>query len=320
MNTFSSPILDQLSALGDTTRSRILAVLERSELTVSELCAVLQLPQPTVSRHLKTLAGEGWVTSRADGRNRHYRFSTSLERPSAELWRLVRDELESDPRIHADAERAREVLATRRVRSQEFFANASHRWDDLRVELFGRQAELSPLFGLLDPDWTVGDLGTGTGGLAAALAPFVRRVVGVDRSREMLDAAAARVSDLANVELRLGDLDSLPVDVGELDLAIVSLVLHYVVNPAHVLGEVRKTLAPGGRLIVLDMRAHERGAEYSEEMGHVWPGFDPEAVLQWMEEAGFDDARVLPLPPDPEASGPALLVATARVNRTSARP
>jgi ArsR family transcriptional regulator len=318
MNTMTAPILDQLSALGDPTRSRILAVLERSELTVSELCAVLQLPQPTVSRHLKTLAGDGWVASRADGRNRHYRFSSSLEPHSAGLWRIVRDELESDPRIHADSERAREVLATRRLKSQEFFANASNRWDELRMEMFGKRAELFPLFGLLDSRWTVGDLGTGTGGLAATVAPFVGKVVAIDRSAEMLSGARARLADARNVELRQGELESLPVSDGELDVALLSLVLHYVVDPTQVLMEVRRTLAPDGRVLILDMRAHERGPEYSEEMGHVWPGFDPEAVVGWMEAADFTDIRVLHVPPDPEASGPALFLASARVNQTQA--
>lgn len=314
MNTTSAPILDRLSALGDSTRSRILALLERSEFTVSELCAVLQVPQPTVSRHLKTLAGDGWVAARTAGRNRHYRFSSTLEAHSAELWRIVREELGAEPIFQADAERAREVLAERRLRSQEFFAQTAHRWDELRVDLFGHRTDLLPLFGLLDPTWTVGDLGMGTGGLAAALAPFVHRVVGVDRSEEMLQAAEARLEEMANVELRRGELEKLPLGDGELNLAVLSLVLHYVVDPADVLREVRRTLAPGGRVLIVDMRAHDRGPEYTEEMGHVWPGFEPGRVAEWLESAGLVNVRVLPLPPDPEALGPALFMATAHTN------
>jgi len=314
MNTTSAPILDRLSALGDPTRSRILALLERSEFTVSELCAVLQIPQPTVSRHLKTLAGDGWVAARTEGRNRHYRFSTTLEGHSAELWRIVREELSGESIYHADAERAREVLADRRLRSQEFFAQTAHRWDELRVDLFGHRTDLLPLFGLLDPTWTVGDLGMGTGGLAASLAPFVKRVVGVDRSEEMLQAAEARLQEIENVELRRGDLEKLPVADGELDLAVLSLVLHYVVDPAEVLTEVRRTLSPGGRVLIVDMRAHDRGPEYTEEMGHVWPGFEPDRVAEWLQGAGLENVRVLPLPPDPEALGPSLFLATARTS------
>lgn len=310
--TAAAPILDRLNALGDETRTRILSLLERSEFTVSELCSVLQIPQPTVSRHLKTLASDGWVVSRAEGRNRHYRFASKLEEPSRELWRLIREELGENGVYAADAERATEVLAHRRRRSAEFFAQAADGWESLRVDLFGSDAELLPLYGLLDPAWTVGDLGTGTGGLAALLAPFVARVVGVDRSDEMLEAAGQRLADTPNVELRNGELESLPLEDGELDLAVLSLVLHYVVDPPDVLAEVRRALRAGGRLILVDMRAHDRGAEYAEEMGHVWPGFEAERITGWLEGAGFEGVSVRPLPPDPEALGPLLFLATAR--------
>src|SRR5687767_9516336 len=88
--TPAPPILERLSALGDETRLRILVLLERSELTVTELAFVLQAPQPSVSRHLKTLAGEGWVEARVEGRNRHYRGAPDLDAAARELWRIVR--------------------------------------------------------------------------------------------------------------------------------------------------------------------------------------------------------------------------------------
>ncbi len=308
--TAPPPILEHLSALGDETRTRILLLLERSEFTVSELCSVLQVPQPTVSRHLRTLADDGWVSARAEGRNRHYRLSASLSPASRDLWRVVREGLGPDGVYASDAERARQVLAERRRRSAEFFAASAERWDHLRRDLFGDRAEALPLFGLLDPGWTVGDLGTGTGGLAATLAPFVARVVGVDRSEAMLQAAARRLEGATNVELRAGDLESLPLEDGELDLAVLSLVLHYVVDPPDVLREARRALRPGGRLVVIEMRAHERGAEFAEEMGHVWPGFELADVEGWIADAGFGRVHARPLPPDPRALGPLLFIAT----------
>lgn len=311
MNTTSPPpILEHLSALGDETRTRILVLLERSEFTVSELCAALQVPQPTVSRHLRTLADDGWVESRAEGRNRHYRLAEPLAEPHRDLWRVVRAGLGADGVYAADAERARQVLADRRRRSAEFFAATADRWDHLRRDLFGGRAELLPLFGLLDPRWTVGDLGTGTGGLAATLAPFVARVVAVDRSEAMLRAAARRLDGVANVELRGGDLEALPMADGELDVAVLSLVLHYVVDPAHALREALRALRPGGRVLVVEMRSHDRGAAYAEEMGHVWPGFEQSAMEAWLRESGFTHVHARPLPPDPEAAGPLLFIAT----------
>jgi SAM-dependent methyltransferase len=307
----AAPILERLSALGDETRARILVLLERSELTVTELAFVLQAPQPSVSRHLKTLAGEGWVEARVEGRNRHYRLAPDLDGPARELWRIVREQVGVDGVYAVDAERARVVLERRRLRSEEFFAHAAERWDEVREEMFGRAANLLPLLGLIRGDWTVADLGVGTGTLAETLAPFAGRVIGVDRSEQMLAAASLRLSSVANVELRKGELERLPLDDGEVDLAVLALVLHHVVDPRRVLAEVRRALRPGGRLLLLDMRLHDRGPLYAETMGHVWPGFDPEHVRGWMSDAGFAEARAISLPPARDASGPLLFLASA---------
>lgn len=313
MNMIATPpILDHLNALGDETRVRILSLLDRSEFSVGELSAVLQIAQPSVSRHLKTLSEEGWVEVRQDGRLRHYRLSGRLDEGARELWRIVRPRLGAEGPYAVDSERAAEVLRDRRLRSAEFFARASERWDDLREELFGHDAPFAPLLGLLEAGWTVGDLGTGTGALAERLAPFVGRVIGVDRSREMLAAAAHRLADADNVELREGALEDLPIDDGALDVAFLALVLHYVVEPPGVLAEVHRALAPGGRLVLLDMRPHERGQGYAQEMGHVWPGFEPDRVAAWLADAGFMEVRTHLLPPDPSAKGPLLFLASGR--------
>jgi ubiquinone/menaquinone biosynthesis C-methylase UbiE/DNA-binding transcriptional ArsR family regulator len=313
MNILTAPsILDRLSALGDETRTRILALLERSELTVGELCRVLQVAQPTVSRHLKTLASEGWVEARADGRNRHYRLATGLDDSARALWDIVRGEIVDAGVYAVDAERVRAVVDDRRLRSSVFFAESARRWDAVRAELFGSATGLAPLLGLLDPGWVVGDLGVGTGALAGHLAPFADRVIGVDRSAAMLDAAEARLAHVDNVELRVGELEALPIDDGELDLAIFALVLHYVVDPASAVAEAHRALGDGGRLVLLDMRPHGREREYAEEMGHLWAGFEPAQIEAWLAAAGFASIRVAPLPPDPEAKGPLLFLASAR--------
>jgi SAM-dependent methyltransferase len=149
---------------------------------------------------------------------------------------------------------------------------------------------------------------------ADALAPFVERVIAVDESNTMLDAARLRLADRENVELRGGRLEDLPVEDGELDAAILSLVLHFVVDPAAVLAEAARTLKPGGRLLVVDMVPHER-EEYRTSMGHLWLGFDAAQITAWLEVAGFTDVRITPLAPDPHAKGPGLF--TARAARRS---
>ncbi len=310
MNT-SAAVLDRLGTLGDMTRCRLLALLEGEEFTVSELCQVLQLPQPTVSRHLKVLADDGWVVARAEGTSRWYRTREALPDGAGALWRLVRSELEDTETARLDRERARSVLMRREDRARAFVSASAARWDELRAELYGARADLVPLLGLLEPHWTAADLGTGSGALPAMLAPFVERVIGVDRSPEMLEAAARRTGHLDNVTLRQGDLEALPLEDASVDLAFLSLVLHFVPRPGRVLAEAHRILRPGGRLVIVDLREHGR-AEYREEMGHQWPGFSPELLAGWLEDAGLDPAPHQMLSPDPDARGPALFVRTAR--------
>jgi ArsR family transcriptional regulator len=301
-----------MSALADATRSRLLLVLERHELTVGELCQVLQLPQSTVSRHLKLLGDEGWVSARAEGTSRRYRMPADrLDADARQLWQLVRREVAELAGAAQDAERLRSVLAQRSTRSREFFSSAAGEWDRLRADLFGRRADLLGLLGLVDEAWTVGDLGCGTGQMAASLAPFVARVLAVDGSPAMLEAARARLAGTPNVEVREGELESLPIEPGTLDAAVAFLVLHYVAEPADALAEAARALKPGGRLLVVDMMPHDR-EEYRQAMGHVWQGFEAERLGGWMADAGLTAFRYVPLPPDPAAKGPTLFAASAR--------
>jgi SAM-dependent methyltransferase len=305
------PVLDRLSSLADETRARILLLLEGSEMTVSELCQVLQLPQSTVSRNLSILAREGWLSVRSEGTSRHYRLARELDESAGRLWAAVREDFADSDAVRSDRARARSVMETRAERSRAFFSAEAGRWDSLREELFGRRAELQLLPGLLEGTETVGDLGCGTGQLARLLAPFAGRVVGVDRSAEMLELARERLARASNVELRQGELEALPLDDGALDVAILSLVLHYVADPARVFVEARRVLRPGGRLLILEMQRHQRAA-FREEMGHLWLGFSTDEIEQWLVDAGFRDIRVAEPPADPEASGPLLMSARAR--------
>jgi len=303
-------ILDHLSALADVTRDRLLLLLEAHELTVSELCAVLQLPQSTVSRHLKSLADGGWVTSRAEGTSRLYTMPRGRDGAVQRLWLVVRDQVGGTRVAAQDHQRLQGVLADRRTKSQAFFASAAGQWDRLRDELFGATFHLHALAGLLDERWTVGDLGAGTGSVSAALAPFVRRIVAVDASAPMLDAARRRLQAFDNVDLRRGDLEALPLDGDELDAAVLTLVLPYLAQPERAIAEAARVLRPGGRLLLVDLRPHDR-EQYRHQLGHVWLGFPDEQIAEWMAAAGFAGIRVRPLPQEPRAKGPGLFVATA---------
>jgi ubiquinone/menaquinone biosynthesis C-methylase UbiE/DNA-binding transcriptional ArsR family regulator len=304
-----APILDHMTALSDPTRCRMLLLLEKHELTVSELCSVLQLPQSTVSRHLKTLADDGWVTSRRDGTSRFYSMPVDdLDAGASRLWPLISEQVTSTRGAEQDERRLRGVLGRRRAKSQEFFASAAGGWDRLRGELFGDEFFLWAVLGLIDPALVVGDLGCGTGQLTEVVAPHVRRVISVDGSEDMLEAARQRLSGASNVDIRQGELETLPIESGELDVAMLSLVLHYSPEPPRALAEVARVVRQGGRVLVVDMLPHDR-EEYQQQMGHVWLGFSESQITRLLGGAGFEHVRVRMLPVDPDAKGPALFAA-----------
>ena len=197
------------------------------------------------------LSAEGWVEARAEGTSRHYRLaSDSLDPASRRLWHIVRDEVMHSSAADHDARRTQAVLAERSTRSQQFFSTSSGQWDRMRLELFGRRADVA-LLGLLDESWVVADLGFGTGAITQSLAPFVERVIAVDESGAMLAAAKKRLHGVENVDIRNGRLEALPLADGEVDVALLFLVLHYVADPARVISEAVRVLKPGGRLLVL---------------------------------------------------------------------
>src|SRR6187549_3405982 len=117
----TAEIFEDLSTLADATRTRMLLLLDRHELTVSELCTVLQLPQSTVSRHLKTLSDTGWVVSRRDGTSRYYTLSLEERVHARRLWSLLREQVSATAGADQDGRRLKNVLARRQSKSQEFF-------------------------------------------------------------------------------------------------------------------------------------------------------------------------------------------------------
>src|SRR5262245_48872731 len=139
----ATAILDHLASLADTTRSRLLLLLDRHELTVSEICAVMQLPQSTVSRHLKALSETQWITARPEGTSNFYTISRNdLDSASRRLWQIVREQIGTTPAAAQDQKRLQRTLAERRTKSQEFFSSSAGRWDRMREELFGDRFHL----------------------------------------------------------------------------------------------------------------------------------------------------------------------------------
>jgi len=298
-----------MEQLAEPTRLRLLRVLERQELSVLDLCEVLALPQSTVSRHLKVLSGSGWLESRRAGTQSLYGWAEQLDPGARRLWLLARAETETWPLLRHDAERLSAVKA-RRDEGQRFFAGAAGAWDRLRTEVYGRGLGTEALLALLPSEWTVADLGCGTGALAAELAPRVRKVVAVDRSAEMLRAARKRLSRARNVEIHEARLEALPLPDASCDAALAVLVLSYLEEPAAALREAARVLRPGGRLVVVEAARHGDEA-LRRRMGQVSQGFDARALVRLFPDA-VEAVSTRTLPPEPGAKGPGLVVASAR--------
>ena len=301
-------LLSWMATLSDPTRLRLLRLLERHELGVAELCEVLQLPQSTVSRHLKVLGDEGWVKSRAEATTRFYRMAEDDGVPR-KLWSIAREETADWATVEQDQLRLTRRLAARRPAAEAFFAGAAGEWERMRQELYGVTFNQTALLSLLPPTWEVADLGCGTGLNAATLAPHVRRVIGVDQSAAMLRAARKRTASFANVELRQGSLEALPLEDASVDAVLLLLALTYVADPRRVLQETSRVLRPQGRVVVVDLLRHDR-EHFQRQMGQANLGFTQETLADMLRESSLGGGSVRALTPEPEAKGPALLLAT----------
>lgn len=308
-----------LASLADAVRLRILRVLEQEELSVGEIASVVQLPQSTVSRHLKVLSDHQWLARRNVGPATLYRLVLDdLSIESRGLWTAVRGQLDGGAELREDARRLASVLAERRLDSQSFFGRVAGEWDAIRSRLFGSAFTLRAMLALLPRRWVVADVGCGTGNAAELIAPHVERVVAVDRSDAMLDAARKRLRGLRNVEFAEGEMEKLPLKDRSVDAIVAVMVLHHVPDPGAAVREAARVLREdrgGGVLLIVDMLEHDR-EEYRRTMGHRHLGFSEHAIEELFRGAGLADGRVWELPGDPDARGPGLFAATARREET----
>jgi SAM-dependent methyltransferase len=309
--TSESPeLLNWLTSLSDLARLRLIALLMQEELSVGELARSLQLPQSTVSRHLKLLLQGMWISKRSAGTASLYKARLESLAPGAQsLWKIAEQTLSGSTTFEEDALRLKEVLAERPSDSRAFFGRLGGEWNQLRSELFGQQFTLQASIGLLPKSWTVADLGCGTGDAAEILAPFVRRVIAIDRERAMLDVAKKRLQSFENIDFVCGEITQLPLEKASVDAAMCFLVLHHTPDPAQVFLEIGRIVGPGGQAIVVDMAKHDREG-YRQSMGHIHLGFEADQVKQWGHDAGFSEVTITPLRIQTSAKGPPLFVAS----------
>lgn len=303
-------LVGRLAALSDGTRLRAMRLLEGHELSVGELSRTLQLPQSTVSRHLKVLQEAEWVARRAEGPASLFRLVLDELSPEARtLWAAVRDQ-PSTHEVEEDLRRLAAVLSERRTDTRSFFGQNASQWDELREQLFGTRFTAWGLLSLVPPEWTVADLGCGTGNASELLAPLVKRVIALDSSRPMLEGARARLRGRTNVEFVEGSLEETGLRGGSVDCAVCVLVLHHVEDVGGALREMRRIVRPGGVVLVVDMVAHDR-EDYRRTMGHQHLGFTRAGMTEALRVAGFRAVEWRELPVEPDARGPGLFACRA---------
>ena len=298
-----------LALLSDPARLRVLRALESHELSVGEISKGLQMPQSTASRHIKPLFDAQFVSRRMEGTTSLYRADAAslalLPEDVRALWNLTRLRLEGSPQSDDDDARLAAVLATRQTSTAGFFGRVGGEWDSIRRTLFGESIGSGAVLGLLDSTWVVADIGCGTGEVSARIAPYVGRVIAIDRESAMIDAARHRLSGARNVEFRRGDVMHLPLKDGTLDAAVAMLLLHHIADPSAAVVEIARTLKSGGRLLVIDMVEHAR-SEYRATMSHQHLGFSNRQAQEWARASEMRIDRWHRISPETTAQGPGL--------------
>jgi ArsR family transcriptional regulator len=278
-------------ALSDETRIRLVNILLHHDLKVGELVSILEMGQSRISRHLKILADAGMAKCLKEGVWGIY--SIADNGPGRDFIEAVRYLFDQDPVLEDDLKRALKIIEARSPGTLRFFENIAPRWDLLKREILG-PFDLGQAIFKDAGSYEVGvDLGCGTGELLNTMKAHAKRIIGVDSSPRMLEEARKRFSGKngKSVDIRLGEIEHLPLGNKEADLAIISLVLHYLADPPAAISEVARIIKPGGRLIMAEFDRHERHS-LKTEYGVSWLGFNRKAIENWLGKNGFSISGV----------------------------
>jgi ubiquinone/menaquinone biosynthesis C-methylase UbiE/DNA-binding transcriptional ArsR family regulator len=287
-----SSTLKSLRALSDPTRLRIVALLERDELSVNELQEITRMGQSRISTHLGLLQDSGLVQSRREGKRTFYKLNQHADSGASEFIQLAIRGARELPERDSDQINLKRILNRRREQAQVYFNQIAGRFD--RVYGPGRswQAFGHLLLRILPP-LVVADLGAGEGLLSELLARRCKKVIAVDNSEKIVEfgAAKAKKNNLKNLEFRLGDLQNPPIEAHSVDLVILSQALHHADEPAKTIEAAYKILKPHGQILILDLLKHN--FEKARELyGDRWLGFPESDLHRWLEEAGFKKIEV----------------------------
>lgn len=287
-------LLAGLRAAGEQTRLRILAILARSELTVTELTRVLGQSQPRVSRHLKLLCEAGLLDRSQEGAWAFYRLADSGD--GAHLARALLELLPAaDTATSADMSRLKQIRAEHAEAAARYFSDNARQWDFIRG-LYSEDARVEEAMlaaAANGPLQQMLDLGTGTGHILKLFSARARSALGIDSSHEMLKVARANLesANLHHCQVRLGDIYRLNLEPASVDLVTIHHVLHFLDDPALAVREAARILRPGGLLLIVDFAPHKLEILHREH-AHRRLGFETREVKFWCAEAGLEHLKV----------------------------
>jgi len=275
-------------ALADETRLRLVRLLGRGAFNVNEIIDILHMGQSRISRHLKILTEAGLVSNRREGTWIYYQRNEAADSMAAEVLAHLQRHEQALPFGAEDLQSLETVVERRREQTRTFFDSIEDPQEFLQHQSldgsFYRRIALS----LLPPHSSVAlDLGTGSGLLLPDLLERAEQVIAVDTSTTMLELARQTMGAAAErCDLRLGDLEHLPVADGEVDVVIACMVLHHLSDPSTALAEAHRALKPGGHIAIVDLDQHA-DESLRERLADLWLGFRPVTVQGWLEKLDF---------------------------------
>ena len=287
-----SNTLKSLRALADPTRLRIISLLDRDELSVNELQEITSMGQSRISTHLGQLQDAEMVHSRREGKRTFYKLNANADKTTREFIQLAIRGAREMNEFSADQLNLKRILARRNEQAQLYFNQIAGRYDRCYGPGRSWQAFGHLLLRILPP-LTVADLGSGEGLLSELLARRCKKVIAVDNSERMIafGTKKAKRNNLKNLEFRLGDLETPPIDAASVDLVILSQALHHAATPSGAVRAAYRILRPGGQVMILDLLQHS--FEKAHDLyGDRWLGFKESDLHRWLDDAGFKNIEI----------------------------
>ena len=302
---------ESMRLLSDPTRARIIFLLSRGELSVGELQEILGMRQSRISTHLSLLRKAGLAADRRDGKNSFYALSESLPAGVQKILEAAIQATAQDPLTLADQRALKRLAEKRRRRTEQHFNLVAERLGKNYCP--GRSWEsIGQMLLLLTPRVKIADLGAGDGTVSRLLARQAEFVHCIDNSPRMVELgrSLAKKEQLKNVDYVLDDIEKVPLADRSVDIALLSQALHHAENPKKALSEAFRILKPGGRLLILDLRAH-RFEKAREIYADRWLGFKENDLHDWLDEIGFIRPEVRVVAKETQEPGFETLLGTA---------